>query len=96
MIHGGVDGYSRLITYLQCSNNNRSVTALAAFVGACEEFGVWSHATSDKSEENVDIWQYMTATRGGHRGSQTAGPSVHNTKMESLCKDVYTAVNYCT
>ena len=26
VIHGGIDGFSRLITYLHCSNNNRSDT----------------------------------------------------------------------
>ena len=92
MIHGGIDGYSRLITYLQCSNNSRSDTVLAAFVGACEVFGVPSRVRSDIGEENIDIWQYMTATRGEHRGSYIAGPSVHNTRIERLWRDVYTAV----
>ena len=56
VIHGGIDGYSRLITYLQCSNN-RSDTVLAAFVGACEVFGVPSRVRSDKGGENIDIWR---------------------------------------
>ena len=92
VIHGGIDGYSRLITYLQCSNNNRSDTVLAAFVGACEVFGVPPRVRSDKGGENIDIWRYMTATRGEHRGSYIAGPSVHNTRIERLWRDVYTAV----
>ena len=92
VIHGGIDGYSHLITYLQCSNNNRSDTVLAAFVGACKVFGVLSRVRSDKGGENIDIWLYMTATRGEHRGLYIAGPSVHNTRMERLWRDVYTAV----
>ena len=92
MIHGGIDGYSRLITYLQCSNNNRSDTVLAAFVGACEVFGVPSRVRSDKGGENIDIWRYMTATRGEYRKLYIAGPSVHNTRIERLWRDVYMAV----
>ena len=38
--HGGIDGYSRLITFLQCSSNNRSRTILAAFSSAVETYGL--------------------------------------------------------
>ena len=31
MIHGGIDGYSCSVTYLQCSSNNKSVTVLRLF-----------------------------------------------------------------
>ena len=31
VVHGGVDGYSRSIVYLQCSTNNRTTTVLSAF-----------------------------------------------------------------
>ena len=34
--HGGIDGYSRLITFLQCSSNNRASTVHAAFTSAVE------------------------------------------------------------
>ena len=92
VIHGGIDGYSRLITYLQCSNNNQASTVFTAFLGACEKYGTPSRVRSDKGGENVDIWQYMEATRGEQRGSYIAGPSVHNTRIERLWRDVYTAV----
>ena len=38
VIHGGIDGYSRLITFLRVSNNNRSETVLGAFLEAIDEF----------------------------------------------------------
>ena len=40
VIHGAIDGYSRLITYLKLATNNRSDTVLNAFVHAVEEFGL--------------------------------------------------------
>ena len=40
VIHGGIDGYSRLVTYLQCSNNNRSDAVFDCFLRATEEYGM--------------------------------------------------------
>ena len=38
VIHGGIDGYSRLITYLRVSSNNCASTVLSAFSAAVEEY----------------------------------------------------------
>ena len=32
VVHGGIDGFSRVITYLRCANNNRAETVLSAFL----------------------------------------------------------------
>ena len=40
VIHGGIDGYSRLVTYVQAATNNRAQTALNAFLQGIEEYGV--------------------------------------------------------
>ena len=40
VVHGGVDGYSRLVVYLYCSTNNRSDTVLELFRRANTLFGV--------------------------------------------------------
>ena len=40
VIHGGVDGFSRLIMYLKVASNNRSDIVLRAFVEAVDKFGL--------------------------------------------------------
>ena len=35
VVHGGVDGYSRVIVYLKCSNDNRAETVLQLFRKLC-------------------------------------------------------------
>ena len=39
IIHGAVDGFSRLVTFLKCSNNNRAETVLQSFVDAVQGMG---------------------------------------------------------
>lgn len=90
--HGGIDGFSRLITYLQCSNNNRSETVTECFLKATHHFGVPSRVRSDHGTENVGVWQFMEEVRGRGRHSYIAGRSVHNTRIERLWRDVYISV----
>ena len=47
VIHGGIDGYSRLITYLKVAPNNLATTVLNAFLQAVREFGLPSHVRMD-------------------------------------------------
>ena len=51
VIHGGIDGYSRLITYLKVAPNNLATTALNAFLQAVREFGLPSHVRMDRGGE---------------------------------------------
>jgi len=43
VVHGGIDGYSRLITYLSVHDNNRADTVLRCFSTAVQEHGLPMH-----------------------------------------------------
>ena len=92
VVHGGVDGYSRMIVYLACSTNNRSLTVRKLFVEAVEQYGVPSRVRSDKGGESVLVCQFMVAVRGTGRSSHIAGSSVHNQRIERMWRDVYRCV----
>lgn len=90
VIHGGIDGYSRVVTYLQASTNNTADTALEAFHKGVLEYGLPSRVRTDKGGENVGIGEYMLRSRGIGRGSIIMGRSVHNQRIERLWRDLFT------
>lgn len=93
VVHGCIDGYSRMIIYLFCSNNNRSDTVLERFVHSTTEFGLPSRVRSDKGGENVGVCEYMLQRRGTGRHSHIAGKSTHNQRIERLWRDVFRCVS---
>ena len=88
--HGGIDGYSRTITYLKCADNNRSSTVLSAFMDAVYIHGLPEHIRSDLGGENVQVWRFMVEQRGS--SSVITGSSTHNERIERLWRDVYRCV----
>ena len=92
VIHGAIDGYSRLITFLHCSTNNQSETVTELFLDATHLFGLPSRVRTDHGGENVGIWQEMENRRGPNRGSYLAGTSTHNQRIERLWRDVFRCV----
>ena len=80
IIHAGVDGYSRTIVYMHCSDNNRASTLFQSFPSAITEYGLPSRVRADHGEENMEVANYMLMRplRGTGRGSFITGRSVHN------------------
>ena len=91
VIHGGIDGYSRMIVFLQCSNNNTAFTVLQLFKQAIQKYGLPSRVRSDKGGENTQVpWYVLThPLRGPDKGSHIAGRSVHNQRIERLWRHLF-------
>ncbi len=92
VIHGGIDGFSRTVVFLKCSDNNRANTVLQSFICATESHGVPNKIRTDCGGENVAIWRHMIR----HHSSQSAvitGSSTHNERIERLWRDVTRSVD---
>lgn len=86
--HGCVDGFSRTVIYLECSDNNKSTTTLQLFRRAVQEYMVPARVRGDRGGENVLVADFMIAERGVGRRSFIGGSSKHNTRIERMWRDV--------
>ena len=89
MVHAGIDGSSRMIVFLHCSNNNRASTVYDLFLKAVQSYGLPSRVRSDQGGENVMVARHMIQHRGAHRNSMLVGSSVHNQRIERLWRDLF-------
>ncbi|KAK0565810.1 hypothetical protein OC861_003548 [Tilletia horrida] len=88
VIHGAIDGKSRLVTYLQAAGNNRAETVARLFVKAVNSRGWPSRVRGDHGGENLIVGRIMEEKRGPNRGSFIQGSSTHNQRIERLWVDV--------
>ncbi|CAD6934661.1 unnamed protein product, partial [Tilletia caries] len=88
VIHGAIDGKSRLVTFLRASSNNRANTVAALFLEAVQARGSPSRVRGDHGGENMGVLKLMEEYRGFGRGSFIQGPSTRNQRIERLWVDV--------
>jgi hypothetical protein len=86
----GIDGYSRMVTFLSCSDNNRANTVLQSFLSGVQTYGVPKRVRSDKGLENVGVADFMLKKRG--QGSMITARSTHNLSKERLWRDIFQGV----
>lgn len=87
-----IDGYSRIIIYAHCCNNNKADTVLEQFIGGVNSYGLPSRVRSDYGMENFKVAEFMPEQRGVDRGSIITGSSVHNCRVERSHRDIYSRV----
>ena len=91
IIHGCIDGFSCVITYLVCESNNKASTFLKAFKLAVKSFCLSARVRGDFDTENTDLASFMRSAQG-YEGAYIQGPSVHNQRIERLHYDTTNCV----
>ena len=91
VVHGGIDGYSRIPVYLKVAPNNKADTVLKSFLEAVACYGLPSHIRADNGGENVQVGRFMMEhpERRPGKGSFITGRSVHNQRIERLWRDLF-------
>ncbi|XP_068697732.1 uncharacterized protein [Montipora foliosa] len=92
VIHGCVDGFSRRVMYLLCTDNNRSETVATLSQSAAEEFGWPSRVRGDHGGENAIVASMMVQVRGRGGSSFIAGSSTRNQRIERLWREIFRCV----
>lgn len=90
IVSGGIDGFSRMIVFLKCEDNNKADTVFKCFMEGVKDFGVPLRVRTDKGMENSKIADFMIEKRGS--SSMLLGKSVHNQRIERLWRDVFNGV----
>lgn len=73
VMHAFIDGFSRLVTGIRASNNNRAQMVLDLFTDIVAVFGMPSRGRGDHGIENLLVAACMEAARGVERGSYIWG-----------------------
>lgn len=93
IIHGAIDGHSRALIFLTCSNNNSSKQVLNSFVKGVHANNLINGKLPytirfDKGLENVLVADLMICLRGEGNQAVLTGKSVHNQRIERIWLDV--------
>ena len=91
-LHGEIDRYSRLITFLLCSTNNKAETTASLFEQTLKTYGVPSRARTNKRGENTLIWRKTIGLKVEGRESCIVASSVHNQRIERVWWGVWNHV----
>ena len=75
--HGVVDGFSRMIVFLQCSTDNTAPTVVKLFEDAICQYGLPEKVCTDLGGENTDVWCLMSDVHNSPSAVIT-GSSTHN------------------
>ena len=82
--HAGIDGYSRMVVYMGCSNNNRADTVYTLFLEGVRYYSLPSRVRCDQGRENTLVAAHMLDNLGQDRQSVIVGSSVHNQRIKRL------------
>ena len=55
MVHGGIDGFSRLVVFLKCATNNRAETVMSSLFEGTRKYGIPSRVHSDHGGESIEV-----------------------------------------
>lgn len=96
IIHGCIDGLSRMIIYLRVADNNSALFVTQCFIEACRSFNTQPlQVVGDHGGENVGIARVQFAKRGEHARPKPyhATKSTNNQRMERCWRDINDTVS---
>ena len=92
VVHGCVDGFSRVVIFLKCSNNNEANTVLELFKNSVGTYHHPRRIRTDHGTENVEVARFMLHKYGVSINPVITGRSIHNQRIERMWKDVFAYV----
>ena len=82
IVHGGIDGFSQLPVFLQCSATNTADKVFEYFLEAVEQYGRPLRVRSDMGGENIRVAEYMWSHQHARIGQgMIMGRSVHKRSL---------------
>lgn len=89
VIHGFIDGYSRLIVGLRAHNNNTGAAVLNLFLDGARQYGIPARLRGDHGTENILVAAWMEEFMGILRGSYIWGRPVPIFRICGQYTDLY-------